>query len=197
MKLHPDTVRELRRYHSRGYSIASLVEAYKLSRTCVNGVVKYRTHRGITEDDSFPPLVVIERQTIKRRPNEAKPIPPIKQSSYQEVAKQVESRSKAQEHYDRIGKWPPWWDEVREMVKLAITHQCPCGFEAPSSDSVWEHMHEAHPRAVAEAQAGTKRCPVCRSEGLLVTGTLEKIEAHIKLLHPKQEEADAGEAQYE
>ena len=197
MKLHPDTVRELRRYHSRGYSIASLMEAYKLSRTCVNGVVKYRTHRGITEDDSFPALVVIERQTIKRLPNEAKPIPPIKQSNYQGIAKQVESRRKAQAHYDRIGKWPPWWDEVREMVKPAITHQCPCGFEAPSSDSVWEHMRKEHARAVAETQAGTKVCPVCRSEGLLVTGTLENVEGHMKLLHPKQEEADAGEAQHE
>ena len=174
-----------------------LAVAYKLSRSCVNGVVKYRTHRGITEDDSFPALVVIERQTIKRRPNEAKPIPPIKQSNYQEVAKQVESRRKAQAHYDRIGKWPPWWDEVREMVKPAITHQCPCGFEAPSSDSVWGHMRKEHARAVAETQGDTKRCPVCRSEGLLVAGTLEKIEAHMKLLHPKQEEADAGEAQHE
>ena len=33
--------------------------------------------------------------------------------------------------------------------------------------------------------------------GLEGDGTLEKIEAHMKLLHPKQEEADAGEAQHE
>ena len=158
------------------------MEAYKLSRTCVNGVVKYRTHRGITEDDSFPALVVIERQTIKRCPNEAKPIPPIKQSSYQGVAKQVESRRKAQAHYDLIGKWPPWWDEVREMVKPAITHQCPCGFEAPSSESVWDHMKKAHPQDMADAHPDAKVCLVCLTAGLLVKGPPDQIEAHKKLL---------------
>lgn len=68
-KLHPDTVRQLRRYHSHGYSVASLVDAFGLSRSCVHGVVSGKTHRNVSQDDALPPLAEIIRTTLKRRPD--------------------------------------------------------------------------------------------------------------------------------
>ena len=52
-KLHPDTVRLLRRYHNHGYSVVSLAEAFGLSRSCVHGVVSGKTHRNVTQDDAL------------------------------------------------------------------------------------------------------------------------------------------------
>ena len=186
MKLHPDTVRELRRYYSRGYSIASLMEAYDLSRSCINGVVKYKTHRRITDDDALPPLVKIERKPVKRRPNEAKPIPPPQPGG----AKRLLDRQKAHDHYRRTGSWPPWWDEIRGIVKPAPTHLCPCGFEGSSTESVLAHMREKHPTAVSQTQGADKRCPVCREAGLQVVGTFEKVMAHIRENHPEESAED-------
>ena len=51
-KLHPDTVRLLRRYHNHGYSVVSLAEAFGLSRSCVHGVVSDKTHQNVSQDDA-------------------------------------------------------------------------------------------------------------------------------------------------
>ena len=67
-KLHPDTVRLLRRYHNHGYSVVSLAEAFGLSRSCVHGVVSGKTHRNITQDDALPPLAEIVRDKVARLP---------------------------------------------------------------------------------------------------------------------------------
>lgn len=174
MKLHPDTVRELRRYYSRGYSIASLMEAYDLSRSCVNGVVKYRTHRNVTDDDSLPPLVKIERKEVKRRPNEAKPIPPPKPGGADVLLRRME----AQQSYDRTGRWPSWWDPVRNRVKAAPTrvHVCFCGYETSSKEALGSHIEDAHPLKV---------CPACRAAGREVIGDNETVMAHMRAEHPE------------
>ena len=67
-KLHPDTVRLLRRYHNHGYSVVSLAEAFGLSRSCVHGVVSGKTHRNVTQDDALPPLAQIVRDKVARLP---------------------------------------------------------------------------------------------------------------------------------
>ena len=74
-KLHPDTVRLLRRYHNHGYSVVSLAEAFGLSRSCVHGVVSGKTHRSVTQDDALPPLVEIVRDKVARLPKGTRPQP--------------------------------------------------------------------------------------------------------------------------
>ena len=74
-KLHPDTVRQLRRYHSNGYSVVSLAEAFGLSRSCVHGVVSGKTHRTVTQDAALPPLVEIVRDKVARLPKGDRPKP--------------------------------------------------------------------------------------------------------------------------
>ena len=72
-KLHPDTVRLLRRYHNHGYSVVSLAEAFGLSRSCVHGVVSGKTHRNVTQDDALPPLAEIVRDKVARLPKGDRP----------------------------------------------------------------------------------------------------------------------------
>ena len=74
-KLHPDTVRLLRRYHNHGYSVVSLAEAFGLSRSCVHGVVSGKTHRNVTQDDALPPLTEIVRDKVARLPKGDRPQP--------------------------------------------------------------------------------------------------------------------------
>ena len=74
-KLHPDTVRLLRRYHNHGYSVVSLAEAFGLSRSCVHGVVSGKTHRNVTQDDALPPLAQIVRDKVARLPKGDRPQP--------------------------------------------------------------------------------------------------------------------------
>ena len=99
-KLHPDTVRQLRRYHSRGYSIASLVDAFGLSRSCVHGVVSGKTHRNVSHDDALPPLAEIIRAKPKRLPDGAPA--PVKQPAeeltlrYTAMAESLQARRRRQ-----------------------------------------------------------------------------------------------------
>ena len=72
MKLHPDVVRKLRLYYSRGYSIASLMEHFALSRNCVTNVVKNRTHVHVSNDPALPPLVRVEGAVQVLRPSNGK-----------------------------------------------------------------------------------------------------------------------------
>ena len=74
-KLHPDTVRQLRRYHNHGYSVVSLAEAFGLSRSCVHGVVSGKTHRNVTQDAALPHLVEIVRDKVARLPKGDRPKP--------------------------------------------------------------------------------------------------------------------------
>ena len=74
-KLHPDTVRLLRRYYNHGYSVVSLAEAFGLSRSCVHGVVSGKTHRNVTQDAALPPLVEIVRDKVARLPKGDRPQP--------------------------------------------------------------------------------------------------------------------------
>ena len=74
-KLHPDTVRLLRRYHSHGYSVVSLAEAFRLSRSCVHGVVSGKTHKNVTQDGALPPLAEIVRDKVARLPKGDRPQP--------------------------------------------------------------------------------------------------------------------------
>ena len=74
-KLHPDTVRLLRRYYNHGYSVVSLAEAFGLSRSCVHGVVSGKTHRNVTQDDALPPLAQIVRDKVARLPKGDRPKP--------------------------------------------------------------------------------------------------------------------------
>ncbi|MCY4528434.1 MAG: hypothetical protein OXD46_05310 [Chloroflexi bacterium] len=74
-KLHPDTDRQLRRYHNNGYSVVSLAEAFGLSRSCVHGVVSGKTHRNVTQDDALPPLAEIVRDKVARLPKGDRPKP--------------------------------------------------------------------------------------------------------------------------
>ena len=74
-KLHLDTVRLLRRYHSHGYSVVSLSEAFGLSRSCVHGVVSRKTHQNVTQDDALPPLAEIVRDKVARLPKGDRPQP--------------------------------------------------------------------------------------------------------------------------
>ena len=88
MKLHPDVVRKLRLYYSRGYSIASLMEHFALSRNCVTNVVKNRTHRQVSSDPALPPLVRVEGAVQVLRPsnaNRSKPAPELS-DKYAKVA---------------------------------------------------------------------------------------------------------------
>ncbi len=97
-KLHPDMVRQLRRYYSHGYSIASLVDAFGLSRSCVHGVVTGKTHRNVREGDVLPPLVEIVRSKPKRLPDGASL--PVKQTSpelrarYADIAAHLKAQSR-------------------------------------------------------------------------------------------------------
>ena len=72
-KLHPDTVRLLRRYHNHGYSVVSLSEAFGLSRSCVHGVVSGKTHKNVTQNDALPPLAEIVRDKVARLPKGDRP----------------------------------------------------------------------------------------------------------------------------
>ena len=67
-------------YYSRGYSIASLMEHFALSRNCVTNVVKNRTHRQVSSDPALPPLVRVEGAVQVLRPsnaNRSKPAPEL------------------------------------------------------------------------------------------------------------------------
>ena len=76
-KLHPDTVRLLRRYHKHGYSVVSLAEAFGLSRSCVHGVLSGKTHRNVTQNDALPPLAEIVRDKVALLPKGDRPQPKI------------------------------------------------------------------------------------------------------------------------
>jgi hypothetical protein len=41
-KLHPKQVREIRRYHAKGYRIKDLAQLYKVSTKTISGIVHFR-----------------------------------------------------------------------------------------------------------------------------------------------------------
>ena len=61
--VHPDDVRAIRRYSRSGYTITALAKQFKVSRQCVSGIVHYKTHANVTDDDAVPPLNTVKPLT--------------------------------------------------------------------------------------------------------------------------------------